>query len=86
MPHTPVPNYHRFIMALDDAIFALDEVLDETAAARTLPNRIRGRLMAMVEEMREIQASLEDAPDDITRERNDDVLMETMDEIADETS
>ena len=80
MPNAPDSRYHRWVIALDDAIIALRDVLEEPGPM--LPNRLRDRVTAIVEEMEDMQETLEHAPADVARESNDDDLLATMDDIA----
>jgi hypothetical protein len=62
MPSDPTSQYHHVIIALDDAIMALRDVLDMSTSAAGLSRRTRDRLTAMVAEMEEIQDRLEHNP------------------------
>jgi hypothetical protein len=80
MPSDPVSKYHHVIIALDDAIMALRDVLDMSTAAASLSPRIRDRLTAMVVEMEEIQDRLEHNPRGVARERHEEELLDTIDD------
>ena len=80
MPNAPDSPYHRWTVALEDAIIALRDVLEEPGPM--LPNRLRDRVTAIVKELEDIHEILEHAPDDVARERKADDLLATMDKIS----
>jgi hypothetical protein len=82
MPSDPTSQYHHVIIALDDAIMALRDVLDMSTSAAGLSRRTRDRLTAMVEEMEEIQDKLEHNPRGVARERHAEDLLDTMDDSS----
>jgi hypothetical protein len=76
-----MPNeYHYVLIALDDAIMALQDALDASTAATALPPRVRDRLTAMVAAMEEIQAGLAPELGAGARERHEEDLLEAMDD------
>ena len=82
MPHDPTSQYHHVIIALDDAIMALRDVLDMSTSAAGLSRRTRDRRAAMVEEMEEIQDKLEHNPRGVARKRHAEDLLDTMDDSS----
>ena len=82
MPSDPVSQYHHIIIALEDAIMALRDVLDASPSATVLPPRERDRLTAMVAEMEAIQDRLEHNPRGVARERHEEDVLEAMDDSS----
>ena len=83
MPSDPTSQYHHVIIALDDAIMALRDVLDMSTSAAGLSRRTRDRLTAMVAEMEEIQDRLAHNPRGVARKRHaEEDLLETLDDIS----
>ena len=82
MPSDPTSQYHHVIIALDDAIMALRDVLDMSTSAAGLSRLSRVLLTAMVAEMEEIQDRLEHNPRGVARERHAEDLLDTMDDIS----
>jgi hypothetical protein len=74
------------MFAVEDAVLALEDMLAEPETARLLPRPIFDTLHAHAEGLRSIQDMLAYDADDITRDRNDEDVLDTMDEIADDAS
>jgi hypothetical protein len=82
MARAPSPSADQLMSHLDDAVDHLRQALEADDTAKHLPRRERDRLGVIADEIAELHDRLEEHDADLARERNDDTLLDQMDDIA----
>jgi len=82
MAREPSPSADQLIAHLGDAVDHLRQALEADDTAKQLPRRERDLLGAIADDIAALVERLEEADADLARERHEDTLLETMDDIA----
>ena len=86
MAKSPLEAYQDLVLALEDTTLSLHALLDESQHPVPLDRHMWDRLMRVIEDLEDIQTSLEEDPEAVWRAAQQDQLHEHLDTLERELS